>query len=76
MEFVRGQVIINVVGILESRGVVHVSLGVERRDGTKLVKGGMGVGIVPRLLYICPPIRYNIITRCNCARVNLDIRSS
>jgi len=34
VEFVRGQVIINVVWILESRGVVCVSLGVEGRDGT------------------------------------------
>jgi hypothetical protein len=38
-----GQVIINVVWILESRGVVCATLGVERRDGTKLVKGGVGV---------------------------------
>ena len=73
MEFIRGQIIINVVWILENGGVVCASLGVGGGRWYLMPKGGVGGsgGATQNLIFLWI-IRYNIITRCNCARVNLE----
>jgi len=43
VEFVRGQVIINVVWILENSGIVRASLGVKGGRWYLMPKGGGGV---------------------------------
>ena len=68
MEFVRGQVIINIVWILENGGVICASLGV--RGGRWYLDGKGGDGgtwATPEKLLFVLDISYNLIMRCNTA---------